>query len=61
MKKEVNTMEKEKQVVTQRSEQKVHFQNGDKEVSNMENQKNKKIIIKRGENMKKERMVDGSR
>jgi len=45
-------MEKEKQVVTQISEQKVHFQNGDKEVSNMENQKNKKIIIKRGEKMK---------
>lgn len=32
-KKEVNTMEKEKQVVSQISEQKVQLQNGDKEVS----------------------------
>ncbi|GAG51082.1 unnamed protein product, partial [marine sediment metagenome] len=46
-------MEKEKQVVTQISEQKVQLQNGDKEASNMENLKNKKIIIKRGEKMKK--------
>jgi NADPH:quinone reductase-like Zn-dependent oxidoreductase len=45
-------MEKEKQVVTQRSEQKVQLQNGDKEVSIVENQKNKKIVIKRGEKMK---------
>ncbi len=46
-------MEKEKQVVTQGSKQKMQLQNGDKEVSNMENLKNKKIIIKRGEKMKK--------
>ena len=32
-------MEKEKQVVRQRSEQKVQLQNGDKEVSNMVNHK----------------------
>ena len=44
-------MEKEKQVVTQISEQKAQLQNGDKEVSNVENLKNKKII-KRGEKMK---------
>ena len=52
IKKEVNTMEKEKQVVTQISEQKVQLQNGDKEISNVENLKNKKIIIKRVEKMK---------
>jgi len=39
IKKEVNTMEKEKQVVTQRSEQKVQLQNGDKEENIMENLK----------------------
>jgi L-ascorbate metabolism protein UlaG (beta-lactamase superfamily) len=39
IKKEVNTMEKEKQVAIQGSEQKVLLQNGDKEVSNVENLK----------------------
>lgn len=38
MRKEVNAVEKEKQVVTQRSEQKVQLQNK-KEVSNVENLK----------------------